>query len=398
MPLIEHGPLAGNYLPNYDGQATVNLLSSLIHARGGRSPHSPYTGLDIDRLSKAHCILYVVFDGLGLAQLNRHLQRGQGRAFFANHAIRPMSTVYPATTAAAVTTFDSGASPAEHAVLSWYLHLPDLGTIATVLRTTTRLGTPLVPEGFDLREYFQVPSYVESVATHRGLLSFGEIPNVPFCVVGTRWRDCRSYLDLDGLINTTVRFAREPSARLGYVYWPRYDGLCHEVGCEHPDVDAHFDAIDQALADLTEQLRGTQTTMCILADHGLIDVSRDRCIDLAHVPGLMECLATAPAGDQRQQSCFVRPAKVERFLAITRDTLGEACKCISAETLLNAGVFGPGDPHPALAQRLGDFTLLCNDGYSLVHTPPGFEPSYMQGSHGGMSEAEIQVPLIVVEC
>lgn len=39
MASLEHGPLQGNYAPDYDGRSTVNLLSSLIHARGGRSPH-----------------------------------------------------------------------------------------------------------------------------------------------------------------------------------------------------------------------------------------------------------------------------------------------------------------------------------------------------------------------
>jgi len=398
MPYVERGPLEGNYAPDYEGSSIVNLLSSLVHASGGSSPHRPLDGLDPAVLAGSRCLLYLVVDGLGLHQLERHLALGQGQSFFARHEVRTISTVFPATTAAAVTTFNSGTSPTEHAILSWFLHLPDLGSVGTVLRTTTRLGTPLLPEGFDLRAYYRVPSYVDTVKSHRGLLSYGDIPHVPFSAVGTEWNERRSYLSLDTLIETTAQFAAEPTRRLAYVYWPKYDGLCHEVGCHHVDVDGHFDAIDRALATLVDALSGTQTTLCVLADHGLVDVPPERCIDLARVEGLAECLAFAPAGDQRQQSCFVRPHKVDAFLRIVNRELGEACVCVPGELLFEAGVFGPGTPHPALRQRLGDYVLLCKEGYSLIHTPPGLEPVVTLGCHGGMSAAEIQIPLVVVHC
>lgn len=398
MPRLESGPLAGYHAPDYDGGSTVNLLASLIQGCGGRSPHRELDGLPGKAVAEAQTVLYLVLDGLGLRQLRRHLQAGQGRAFFAEHDHRPITTVFPATTAAAVTTFDTGTSPTEHGILSWFLNLPDLGCVSTVLRTTTRVGTPLVPADFDLRGYYRVPSYVETVTAHRGLLSFGEIPNVPFGKVGTRWLDRRSYADLEGLVETTIAFASEPSRRLAYVYWPRYDGLCHEVGCTHEDVDTHFDALDAAMADLVTGLRGKNVLLCVLADHGLVDVERERCIDLADVPGLMPCLATAPAGDQRQMSCFVRPSKVDTFVQVVERELGDVCVCVPGQALLDAGVFGPGDPHPALESRLGDFVLLCKDDHAIIHTPTGLEPLYMPGSHGGMSAAEIEVPLYTVRC
>lgn len=398
MPLVEHGPLQGFYVPDYDGRSTVNLLASLITAAGGHSPHAPLRSPATGTFERSRCLLYLVIDGLGRHQLERHLAQGQGQRFFARHASETISTVFPATTAAAVTTFDTGASPTEHAILSWYLHLPDLGCIATVLRTTNRLGMPLVPGTFDLQAYYRVPSYVSSIPIHRALLSWKDIPDVPFAAVGTLWEDRRSYLELDGMVDTAATFAAEPGRRIAYVYWPRYDGLCHELGCTAADVDAHFDAIDESLGQLVSRLRGTNTTLCVLADHGLVDAPGTHCVDLSTVPGFLDCLATAPAGDQRQQSCFVRPAAVDDFLHLVDRELREVCHCIPGTMLLKAGVFGPGEPHPALRQRLGDYVLLCKEGYSLIHTPPGLAPVSMPGAHGGMSAEEIRIPLYVVEC
>ncbi|MFO0633301.1 MAG: alkaline phosphatase family protein [Nannocystaceae bacterium] len=397
MPRLAQGPLAGMYLPDYGARSTVELLSSIVRSRGGLSPHAELELLPAAALAPRRCVLYLVVDGLGLAQLQRHLARGQGRHFFARQRHEPITTVFPATTAAAVTTFDTGASPAEHAILSWYLHLPDQGCIATVLRTTTRIGTPLFPDGFDLAAYYAVPSYVASATDHAGLLSWGDIVDVPFGRVGTRWSDKRRYDDLDGLVARTLEFAREPGRRFAYVYWPRYDGLCHERGCQHPDVDRHFDEIDGALARLRDGLAGSDTTLCVLADHGLVDAVAARCIDLARVPGLRACLATAPAGDQRQMSLFLRPHQLEAFDTVYERELQRACVRIDGRALQAAGAFGPGTPHPALAERVGDVVLLSREDWAMVYTPPGTEPVYMPGSHGGMSAAEIQIPLVVVE-
>ena len=397
MPMIESGPLAGNYAPDYDGGSTVNLLSTLVHARGGRSPHPELRGLSSASLEDADTIFYVVLDGLGLHQLKRHLGQSLGTQFFARHPFAPITTVFPATTAAAVTTFDTGASPTEHGILSWYLHLPDLGCVSTVLRTTTRMGTGLVPEEFDLRAYYDVPSYVETTTCKRALLSFGDIPNVPFRVVGTDWDDRRAYLDLDGMVDAVTKFAGEATQKqFAYVYWPRYDGLCHELGCLHDDVAAHFEDMDAAMARIVEGLRGANSALVVLADHGLIDVEPQNCIDLVKVEGLMQTLAMVPSGDQRQLSCFVRHGRVETFLEIVERELGHACVCVPGSVLIEAGVFGPGTQHAALDGRLGDYVLLCKDGYALIATPAGLEPMYMPGSHGGMSAPEIQIPLFTV--
>ena len=72
--------------------------------------------------------------------------------------------------------------------------------------------------------------------------------------------------------------------------------------------------------------------------------------------------------------------------------------CVTGEELLRLGVFGPGRQHPALAARLGDYVLIARDGYAFAHTPAGAKSDFNIGNHGGMSKAEVQVPLYVVHC
>jgi hypothetical protein len=34
----------------------------------------------------------------------------------------------------------------------------------------------------------------------------------------------------------------------------------------------------------------------------------------------------------------------------------------------------------------------------MIHTPPGVTPLVMSGSHGGMSPAEVRIPLFHIHC
>ena len=188
---------------------------------------------------------------------------------------------------------------------------------------------------------------------------------------------------------------RRPGRAVAYAYWPDYDTFCHGYGCDHAKTVRHLRQIDEALARIAHRLEGTNAMLIVTADHGLVDTPPKRCLELREVKGLYDCLAMIPSGDARQTQCFVRPAKVAKFLAIVRQ-LAPFCVCIPGEELLAMGVFGPGKPHSALANRVGDFVLLARDGCAIAATPTTMESRFNLASHGGMSPAEVLVPLYVV--
>jgi len=78
---------------------------------------------------------------------------------------------------------------------------------------------------------------------------------------------------------------------------------------------------------------------------------------------------------------------VERHLA-------HACHCLPSRHLLEAGLFGLGVPHARLHERIGDFTLLMKDAYILKDHVFGERPFVPVGIHGGLSPAELHVPLV----
>lgn len=396
MALIPQGPLRGFYAPEYCGNSIVNLLADLIRAQGGRSPHPGLVDFPVKALGAARRVLYLVADGLGEYQLRRYLAGIRHSPFFAAYPHRVITTVFPATTAAAVTTFATGASPFEHGILGWHLHLGDLGLVSTILLAATRTGVPMAGPEFPLKDYLRLPAPLMTTRGRRVLISYGRIPDSRYSRAGLRWHENHSCTTLAGLVRHVAAFARGRGRALAYAYWPGLDSLCHEHGVFHPRTLKHMAALDRTLACMTVALRGTGAALVVTADHGLVDTPPGRSIELREVPGFYDCLSVLPSGDAREVSCFVRPSRLGAFRRIVNSVLRPACVCVEGEQLIRDGFLGSGREHPALSGRVGDYVLIARDGYAFNTTPRGMKSDFKRGNHGGMSAEEMRVPLYLI--
>ena len=396
MPVIRKGLLKNFFPPDYNGGSIVNLLASIIRSRGGRSPHADLDVLPAGSLKGASKIVYLVVDGLGKGQLDRYLASGPRSPIFYEYPHQTITTVFPATTAAAITTFSTGASPAEHGILGWHLHLHDLGMVSTILPAVTRTGAPMAGDKFELRKYLKLPLPLESVKCRKELISWGDIPESRFSRAGVRWNRKRSCTTLAGLSRQIEAFAKSPGRALAYAYWPGYDSFCHEAGCEDRRTVRHLAGIDRMLARLARKLRGTGTTLVVTADHGLVDCAPAHRISFREIPGFYDCLALLPSGDARCAHCFVRPSKVRKFRSLVFQRLEKSCVCVPGESLLKIRAFGLGRAHPSLENRVGDFVLIAKSDYCFSAHLPGEKIDFNTANHGGMTAAEVRVPLYVV--
>lgn len=101
-------------------------------------------------------------------------------------------------------------------------------------------------------------------------------------------------------------------------------------------------------------------------------------------------------GEPRLVYCYVRHDKREEFESYVQQELSAACDLHRSSDLVAQGLFGLGEPHPELLSRVGDYTLVMKENYAFTGRIPGEGVLQMTGFHGGLSAAEVYVPLVMV--
>src|SRR4051812_3883855 len=104
--------------PDYAGNGFVNLIASIVEARGGAPRHAPLASLPPSEIQGATNIVLVIMDGLG----DRYIAANGAGGALAQHRHAPISAVFPSTTASAITTSFTGATPLEHGLTGWFTY------------------------------------------------------------------------------------------------------------------------------------------------------------------------------------------------------------------------------------------------------------------------------------
>ncbi|MGA7802930.1 MAG: alkaline phosphatase family protein [Gammaproteobacteria bacterium] len=380
--------------PDYQGGSIVNLMSS-IHGALASGPHAypALTALPSQALAEARHIVLIALDGLGY-----HYLRAQDPAGSLNrHLLGSMTSVFPSTTAAAITTFLTGTAPQQHGLTGWFMYLRELGMVAAVLPFRSRAAwLSLGQGGIDAREILGCTPFADTLSVNAHVVTQQRILHSDYSRATAGRARRHGYGTMDGFFDRIAGLlegAREPSFIYGY--WPEFDALSHQHGVASPLVFAHYQELDAAYGRFLERIQGTGAAIVVTADHGFVDTTPPDYVELADHPELADCLALPLCGEPRAAYCYVRPEKVAHFKSYVQDRLADRCWLYRSEELFHGGFFGRNTPHPRLLDRIGDYVLLMKDRYAIKDSVVGEKRFRPVGLHGGVSAEEMLVPLIV---
>lgn len=380
--------------PDYRGGGIVNLMRSVADACGAAPlPYAPLRGLDAATLAAARNIVLLVIDGLGF----KHLQKAGAGGALHEHLHSRLTSVFPSTTASAITTFFTGLAPQQHALTGWHMYFSELDSIAAVLPLTPRGAGEYAAQPGELpRRLFGHVPLCDRIARRAVVISPRYIAGSEFNTYHAGRAEIRGYKGLAEMfvrIEAAVREEQGPAYI--YAYYPEIDSLSHVHGVGSPQVASHFAELDEAFGRFIAATCGTETLLIATADHGFIDSPPERLIELEHLPQLAAMLSRPLCGERRVAYCYVKPGAAAEFESCVRENLSDCAVPFLSESLVEGGWFGPGAPDPRLRGRIGDYTLVMQENWTIKDWLPG-EKHYAQiGVHGGVSADEMFVPLIM---
>jgi hypothetical protein len=372
--------------PDYSGGGLVNLIASLVAARGGRPLHAPLRNLS--GLDEARNLVLLIIDGLG----DNYLMRRGAGSELARRRRASLTSVFPSTTASAITTSYTGRTPLEHGLTGWFTYFGAAGCVAATLPFRSRGDLqPLARRGVTPRELYTSRSVFEDLPVRSIVVTHREIIDSEYNSCHCRGAEGLAYETLDGLVAQVEAAVKSGAERkFIYAYWPLYDQVSHRYGCESPEAFVQFEQIDHAFGVLLGKLAGTDSAVIATADHGFIDVPPEESLEL---PSSLAPLLRLPlCGERRVVYCHVHAP--DEFMHKAQDWLGERADVMPSRALVEQGWFGPGAPHPRFAERIGDVALVMRSRYTVKDWAPGESRHLHIGNHGGTSEDEMLIPLI----
>lgn len=368
------------------------LLASLERGLGCTEPLNP--GPTLARVppeaiaAHQHVVVWLI-DGFALDYLPHTPHLDQDFA-------TPLETVFPSTTASAITSLFTGLTPAQHGLLGWKTYLPTPDRILTVLpaEETDPNGNEVALDRHQLGARLRLQPLSDRLPRASTVISPAAIARSPYNQLmsgNARIIGYKHLEELPALLGAHVRALKGP--QYTYMYWSNLDRLGHDEGPQSAAVHAHLKRIDAAYAQVCARLEGTDTVLLTTADHGMRPVHD--CLDLSTAAAARACLRHPLTGEPRAALAHVRPGQHAAFEHAMQAAFGARVQLVAMDTWLAGTGFGAGTAHPELRERAGDFLLLPDPDSYLVD-PVGDDPGpRFLGAHGGLTAAECEIPLFL---
>jgi len=384
-------------LPDYKGKSIVNLMSSIANNFGKKHKYKELDYLSSSELEKFKNIVLIVIDGLGYNYLVRH-----NDSFLFNNLRSSITSTFLSTTACANTVFSVGYPAQQHAITAWNVNLKEVGAIVTVLPFHTRYKSEcLTKYNFDINQIMDIEPF------HKGFNAkcftlidkkFVDSSFTRYISQGTNIIPISSYKNAFVKLKKLIK-RKSSNRRFIHTYLPEFDSLIHKNGVKSKVVEDLFFDLDKRVRKLVNAIKGTNTRVIVVSDHGLIDCPKKSIIWVEDIKGMKECLTIPLTGESRVRNCYVRPSKVKDFEKIVKNKLSKYCWCFKGEKLIKDNLYGLGKPNKRLFDRIGDYVLIMKKNYALKDKLSNHKKTDkpLLAKHGGVSSDEMFIPLILID-
>lgn len=335
--------------------------------------------------------VFVIVDGLGASLLDRLNPSG----FLKRSFRRELRTIYPSTTAAALTTLSTGQWPSVHGINGFFMYFPSVRRIISPLLfreyQTEMTGESL---GLDIRDLIPTEPLFGTYFRDTTSLIPKKLVNQAYARWSRRGTELIGYRNLSQALRRTRRVVKHaPAATFTYIYFPEVDTVSHRLGPAHEGVTAAIGRIDAFLGRLRDSLPPT-TSIVVTADHGQVTIGHKITVD--ETWPLMTHLIAPPTGESMNPVFFVRDGHEAAFRRRFIDEgLAEHFSLFAPDQVEEMQLLGPEPLAPNARENLGSFVAVAEHPVQLEYLPKGSESRNHVGAHGGLRPDEMRIPLFI---
>lgn len=376
-----------------------NILSKIIKDR-----------FEIEKISK---IVLFLIDGLGYNVWTNYLEKFEVfHDFIEKGIVMPITSVFPSTTAATLTTINSGLTPQEHGLPEWVTYFKEIDMLVNTLPFS-----PLEIGGRDELLEMQVSpkmlykgDTIYQIMKNSGVKSFSFInesyAQSAYSRLVHKGSDKIPFIhpsDLAVKLKNSIKEEREPA--YFYVYLDDIDYVGHKYGPDSNEFITELTAISKFFSkffNAMDKKTSSETIILIIADHGIIDVSPEDTIYLNKYQKLIKNLQISeignlipPSGSPRDVFLHVKQDKIEEMHDFLSEELKEKSKILKTDEAIEMNLFGIGKPTKEFIDRIGNLLILPYNNHTVWYEHLEGRRFDSLGHHGGLNKEEMLIPFAV---
>ncbi len=356
--------------PNYEHDNIINFISTLLYHYGVKPNHRTLNSLNFS-FNKT---LIFLLDAMGYYQFTSQ---------FKNYNPLKLTTVFPSTTATALTSIFTEQEPIQHGVLGFTTFLNQYGLTANCITMKSTVGN------IDVTKFFVQDSTIFERLNKNNVATYSLLPhsisNSGLSQILYTGSETISYYSLNDIKVVLDQLKNSKSKSLTFIYYPNYDTICHKYGPNSINAKNELGSLVEFVEYISNSFK--DYNIFVFADHGQISTPKEYFHFWKDYPELLKQFIIPPFCEPRVNMYFSKRELQNDFKKVFNNFI-----TLSKEEMLNKGIFGNGARY---SDRLGNNMLLFLDSsVMMAQMSPFYPPPIFLGMHGSISKEEIFVPLI----
>ena len=371
---------------DYDNSLT-SVASSIAKYFDLEPMHKTLPYLDnLFKEKKPENVILLLCDGLGSRHLDKVLKEDD---FLIKNRKQEIFSVFPPTTAASLNSIKTGLNPSEHGWLGWTAYVKPIDKIITLYRDYEKGSKTNDPDidFLDIKDkyYYNKKTIVELINEAGKYLAY-ELNCYPYNVEK----------DIDKVFNKILDTLKIKGKKYIFSYYPEPDEILHQLGIEADLSKLEIEKINKKVEEYAPLiLDNKKTVLIVLSDHGhlvsdKVDIRDKEISNYLAKPYIFI--------ENRSPAFLVKEGMKDKFKEAFLKDFGDYFYLLSKEEVLEYNLYGEyaeGNKHELFESSFGDFIGIAKDTSNVVLLGQREIPNKVS-FHGGYSDEEVYIPLIVL--
>ena len=342
---------------------------------------------EIDKLfeeKKPENVILIICDGLGSRVMDKTLNKD---SYLIKKRVKEIYATFPATTASGLTSTKTGLNPAEHGWIGWFTYIKPLNEIFKIYKDKEKDAYVFNNSDFiEIKKKYLTPKTVVEMINEAGKYKAFETNCYPY----------NEESNYDKVFSNIFDKLKIEGKKYIFSYIGEPDHILHSKGSDSIQAKTEIEKINNKIEEYSNLImkQYKNTVIIIVADHGHM-VGED--VEVKNYEFNNYLANNKSFIENRNPAYLVKKGQEENFKKAFLKDFGQDFFLLSKEEVLKYKLYGDYEEenkNPLFEDGLGDFMAIIKGNSKKVLL--GKHDWGNVGYHGGYSDEEIYVPLIII--